>query len=160
MQFHCPPISHLLHPLDSVAIDSVACFSPLIRELLSVQEVAFLHLFVDAGFKEHPGGHLEGGLTKLVKDCCKNHQLLFPGISLSKKPLSQQKLPEATAVFELNVAMYPDSWNVYDSLGEAYKAQGELDLAISNYERSIEINPENENGKQVLGELATAQAKK
>lgn len=52
----------------------------------------------------------------------------------------------AVEMFELNVLNYPDSWNVYDSLGEAYMVRGDKELAIENYERSVELNPDNENG--------------
>ena len=62
-------------------------------------------------------------------------------------------MQEALAVFKLNVESYPASWNVYDSLGEAYKNAGETTLAIHNYEKSLELNPDNSNGAQILEEL-------
>ena len=67
--------------------------------------------------------------------------------------LNQGRLPEAIAIFKLNVDSYPTSWNVYDSLGEAYKNAGETRLAIRNYEKSLELNPDNSNGMQILKEL-------
>lgn len=60
---------------------------------------------------------------------------------------------EALAVFELNVEAYPGSFNVYDSLGEAYMAAGEVAKAIRNYERSLELNPQNTNAVEKLEEL-------
>lgn len=56
-------------------------------------------------------------------------------------------------VFKLDVQLYPDSWNTYDSLGEAYAAAGQKDLAIQNYEKSIQLNPKNDIGKQALAKL-------
>ena len=56
-------------------------------------------------------------------------------------------------IFELLVSEFPNSSNSYDSLGEAYKAAGKVDLAIENYEKSIELNPENEAGMEILEEL-------
>ncbi|MGS2764444.1 tetratricopeptide repeat protein [Sinomicrobium sp. M5D2P9] len=47
----------------------------------------------------------------------------------------------------------PDYWNVYDSLGEAYLAAGNKEMAILNYKKSVEINPENNNGIAILKEL-------
>jgi transglutaminase-like putative cysteine protease len=67
--------------------------------------------------------------------------------------LNNGALDEAIAVFQLNAAKFPESWNVYDSLGEAFMKRGNKDLAIKNYEQSIRLNPENENGKKVLDEL-------
>ena len=44
-------------------------------------------------------------------------------------------------------------WNVYDSLGEAYKKTGQKDLAIANYEKSLQLNPKNQNGIDMLKKL-------
>jgi tetratricopeptide (TPR) repeat protein len=51
------------------------------------------------------------------------------------------------------VSLYPDSGNVYDSLAEAYMKSGQKDLAILNYKKSLEKNPNNENAKDKLKEL-------
>jgi len=63
------------------------------------------------------------------------------------------KLSEAIEVFKLNVDMYPQSFNVYDSLAEAYMIDGEKQLAIKNYERSLELNPNNTNATEKLKTL-------
>ena len=67
--------------------------------------------------------------------------------------LEAQKIEEAIEVFKLNVKLYPNSWNTYDSLAEAYAAAGNKALAIENYQKSIDMNPENENGKEWLAKL-------
>jgi len=59
----------------------------------------------------------------------------------------------AIAVFTLNTEQYPDAFNTWDSLGEAYKEAGQTDLAIENYEKSLALNPANENGRRMLREL-------
>ena len=46
--------------------------------------------------------------------------------------------------------MYPDSWNVYDSLGEGHMIKGDRALAIKYYQKSLELNPDNTNGVQML----------
>jgi tetratricopeptide (TPR) repeat protein len=51
----------------------------------------------------------------------------------------------AIAVFRHNVEARPDSSNVYDSLAEAYMTAGRDERAIESYERSYELDPENEN---------------
>ena len=60
---------------------------------------------------------------------------------------------EAIAVFQINVEAFPNSANVYDSLGEAYMAKGEKELAIRNYQRSLELNPQNTNAVEMLKKL-------
>jgi len=44
---------------------------------------------------------------------------------------------------------------VYDSLGEAYMKSGDRELSIENYQKSLELNPENEAGKKMLEQLQT-----
>lgn len=50
---------------------------------------------------------------------------------------------QAIAVLSLTARLYPDSFNVYDSLAEAYEAAGDTDLAVKNYRRSLELNAKN-----------------
>ena len=69
--------------------------------------------------------------------------------------LQKGKTKEAIEVFKINVEEFPDSWNVYDSLGEAYMNDGQKEKAIANYEKSIEMNPDNENGKKMLARINT-----
>ena len=69
--------------------------------------------------------------------------------------LRAKKLPEALAYFKLNVEFYPNESNVYDSLGEAYMAQGEKELAIANYKKSLELDPKNKNAVEMLKKLGT-----
>ncbi len=67
--------------------------------------------------------------------------------------LAEGKVAEAVALFRLNVYMYPKSANAYDSLGEAYMAAGNTKLAIENYEKSLKLDPNNENAIGKLEEL-------
>ena len=60
---------------------------------------------------------------------------------------------EAIRIFQLNVEAYPDSWNVHDSLGEAYMEAGQTGLAIQSYEKALEINPDNDNAISMLEKL-------
>jgi hypothetical protein len=60
---------------------------------------------------------------------------------------------DAIKVFELDVHDYPNYWNAYDSLAEAYATAGKKDLAIQNYEKSVELNHENQNGIDALKKL-------
>ena len=59
----------------------------------------------------------------------------------------------AIAIFKSNVQEYPESSNVYDSLGEAYMKNGDKKLAIQNYKKSLELDPENTNAVKILKEL-------
>lgn len=67
--------------------------------------------------------------------------------------LQNGNIKDAIELFKLNTIAYPKSGNVYDSLGEAYLKDGQKDLAIKNYEKSLELDPNNGNAKQVLKKL-------
>jgi tetratricopeptide (TPR) repeat protein len=67
--------------------------------------------------------------------------------------LGQKNIAAAIAVFKANVELYPQSSNVYDSLGEAYMANGEKELAVINYKKSLELNPQNKNAAEMLKKL-------
>jgi ketosteroid isomerase-like protein len=67
--------------------------------------------------------------------------------------MASGKLKEATELFRLNVRLFPESWNVHDSLGEALAAAGDTTAAIENYEKSLQLNPKNDTGKAALAKL-------
>jgi len=67
--------------------------------------------------------------------------------------LQKKRLPEAIAAFERNVRRFPESWNAYDSLGEAYAAAGDREKAIAAYQRSLDLNPQNANAAAMLKTL-------
>lgn len=63
------------------------------------------------------------------------------------------KPKEALEIFKLNASLYPDSANVYDSLAEAFEANGERAQAVRNYRRSLELDPNNKNAAVRLKQL-------
>ena len=67
--------------------------------------------------------------------------------------LSRKRVPEAIEILKLNVEAYPDSANVYDSLGEAYFVSGNTPQAIQNYEKSLSLDPANTNAATMLKKL-------
>jgi tetratricopeptide (TPR) repeat protein len=73
--------------------------------------------------------------------------------SVAYNLLDAKKTAEAIDMLRVNVRLYPESWNAYDSLAEAFAAAGEKELAIQNYEKSISLNPRNETGKAALAKL-------
>ncbi len=60
---------------------------------------------------------------------------------------------KALGVFKMNIDAYPDSWNVYDSCGEAFAHMGKMEKAKECYKKSLELNPDNENGKKMLEKI-------
>lgn len=62
-------------------------------------------------------------------------------------------LEGAITLFELNAQQHPESWNVWDSLAEGYARSGDRAKAIEFYEKSLQLNPQNDNAKTKISEL-------
>ena len=73
--------------------------------------------------------------------------------TLGYRLLGMKKVKEAIRIFQLNVEAYPQSGNAYDSLAEAYMDNGEKELAIANYRKSLQLDPENKNAVEMLKTL-------
>lgn len=59
----------------------------------------------------------------------------------------------AIYLFQTNILLYPDSWNAYDSLGEAYSIIGDNEAAVKYYKKSVELNPKNVQGLKMIEKL-------
>jgi tetratricopeptide (TPR) repeat protein len=65
----------------------------------------------------------------------------------------EQDAAGAVRVFKLNADAFPQSANVWDSLGEAYLKAGDVKEAERNYEHSLQVDPNNENAKETLKKI-------
>jgi len=110
-----------------------------------VIEPIILESGIDAGLEKYEELKMAGSGEYLFMETMMN--------ALGYRLLSQDKVAEAIEVFKLNAEEHPDSFNVYDSMGEAYMKNGDKKLAKKNYKKSIKINPDNENGKVMLEKL-------
>jgi len=64
--------------------------------------------------------------------------------------LSLERYADALEAFRLNVEVYPQSANVFDSYAEALMKSGDTGNAVINYNKSLELNPENNNAREIL----------
>ena len=76
--------------------------------------------------------------------------------TLGYQQLQAQHVSEAIALFTLNVEMYPNGFNTYDSLAEGYMVRGDREAAIKNYRKSLALNPKNTNAGSMLKKLGAA----
>jgi CubicO group peptidase (beta-lactamase class C family) len=77
--------------------------------------------------------------------------------TLGYQLLQLKKVTEAIEIFKLNVEAYPEAANTYDSLGEAYMTHGDKELAITNYKKSLELDPKNTGATTALAILTGQQ---
>jgi dienelactone hydrolase len=86
--------------------------------------------------------------------------LLFPEAQLNQlgyQHLQAGRIAEAIQLFRLNTTAYPFSANTYDSLGDAYLANGQNELALRSSERALQLLPKDrvsEATKQAIRESA------
>ncbi|MFQ6070428.1 MAG: alpha/beta hydrolase-fold protein [Candidatus Aminicenantales bacterium] len=75
--------------------------------------------------------------------------LYMLGMSL----LQQRRMDEAIEILKLNVENNPDNWLAYSSLGSAYRLSNNTELAIRNYEKALQLNPDFTAGREILRKL-------
>ena len=97
----------------------------------------------------------EAGLSKLDEVSAEYPDMFDEGDmnSLGYTLLGRDAVDAAIAVFERNTVDYPESSNVWDSLGEGLREAGRLEESIENYEKSIALDPSNENAKRFVKEM-------
>ena len=94
----------------------------------------------------------------LIRQDAARHKKLYPNLERTLNTLGYRYLrsgntASALAIFKLNVEVCPESWNVYDSYGEALMVDGQIDSAMANYGRSLALNPDNANAVRVTARL-------
>ncbi|MFD0794923.1 serine hydrolase [Mucilaginibacter litoreus] len=67
--------------------------------------------------------------------------------------MNAKNIDAAITVFEYNTTLFPQSGNVFDSLGEAYLNKGDKAKALANYKRSLQLDPNNSTAKSVIEKL-------
>jgi len=67
--------------------------------------------------------------------------------------MARGDLKEAITVLRINVYLYPESSNCFDSLGEAYAKADMKDNALFCYERAVALDPKNENALAQVAKL-------
>jgi hypothetical protein len=65
----------------------------------------------------------------------------------------KNELEKAIEIFQLNVLLHPKSANVYDSLGDAYVKSGNKEMAIENYKKALELDPQKKSARKALEQL-------
>mgnify|MGYP003637065839 CR=1 FL=1 len=72
---------------------------------------------------------------------------------LGYKLIEKNQIEDAIKIFKLLVSEFPNSANPYDSLGEAYYLNGNNSMALQNYNKVLELNPNNTNAKKMIKKI-------
>ena len=68
--------------------------------------------------------------------------------------LIARKTEDAYKLFKHNELKYPNSWEVYHGLGETYRLMGQKEQALTNYKKSLKLNPNNEESLRAIAKLS------
>jgi len=134
-------------PPDAMLIFDVELMS-VSEPKISITETLFLTI-VEKGVNAAIEQYKELKATSSDKYNFKESQLNSLGYQL----LQASKTKEAIEILKLNVEAYPNSANVYDSIGEAYMIDGNKEMAKVNYQKSLELNPKNNNAIEMLEKM-------
>ncbi len=69
--------------------------------------------------------------------------------------MQRDELDKAIKVFTLNTELYPDAFNTWDSLAEAYMKKGDTEKAIKFYKKSIELNEKNTHAQKMIDKMGS-----
>jgi len=61
--------------------------------------------------------------------------------------MNEDDLSTALDVFRLNITKFPDSWNAYDSMAEAYAKTGDKKQALINYKIALSKAPDEQKSR-------------
>jgi tetratricopeptide (TPR) repeat protein len=90
--------------------------------------------------------HLDFGLEWVDKSISLNENPTNRNIK-AYLLMAQNKKDECLALFKENVEKYPDNWNVYDSMGEAYNNYGQKDMAVKYYKTALAKAPDGQKSR-------------
>ena len=102
----------------------------------------------------------ENGVALMI-DIIKNSDTDNQGYNISESNINsigyelinQDRNMDALKILKLNTEKYPDDFNTHNSYGEILLLTGDKENAIKAYEKSLALNPDNENAKKVLLEI-------
>ena len=144
----------------SYALDKAKYAARIYREKIDDQAVmSYLQLCTEfyqmdtllaSGNPDSAQSVITAALNDAVKSDLLNEWMIN---DLGYQYLSKDDWFSALALFQFNVKQYPTSFNVYDSLAEAFMKSGDQKRAIDYYKRSLILNPRNENAKHMLKQL-------
>ncbi len=123
--------------------------------------IASTYAKVDSGKKAPVEFLLAGDFEKALQAyrALKERDAAHPAVAedylndLGYRFFHEDRMELSQHTFKVNTILYPHSYQVYDSYAEACVKSGKIDLAITNYAKSLELNPQNNHARHQLKEL-------
>lgn len=105
--------------------------------------------FTDGNYKEALQGYLNIQKKDSLNPIIDEWKINRKGYNY----LQKKEYEKALEVFRINVSLYPNSANVYDSYAEALYKSGDTVNAIANYQKVLSMDSGNRNAKRQLNRL-------
>ncbi|TDF35877.1 tetratricopeptide repeat protein [Alteromonadaceae bacterium M269] len=121
------------YAMRKLAVDEVLPFE--VAESGSIEESLAAY---ESWYKQHPRSRL------LAPNMLNNQGYVA---------LSKQDYKAAINFLTVYATFHSNDANAFDSLGEAYMLKGDKALAVKHYQKSLSLNPNNDNAKQMLAKL-------
>jgi dienelactone hydrolase len=74
-------------------------------------------------------------------------------VDFGRELVDQKKTKDAIEILKFNSEVYPDVWETYELIGTIYMNEGNKELAIQNFEKVLEYDPQNQNATETLKKL-------
>jgi Tfp pilus assembly protein PilF len=74
-------------------------------------------------------------------------------LGISYECLDAHETNNAIECLKFNVSTYPTSAHAHKHLADVYRVAGEKELAIQNYKRALELDPNTDGVKEALKKL-------
>jgi len=71
-----------------------------------------------------------------------------------------EKGGQALELFEFNTRLFPESWSAWDRLGEAYLNLDHKEKALKAFQKSLKLNPDNENAEKRIRSIKSGKKNK
>ncbi len=132
----------------------------ILEDAIGGQHPAVAHLQYDR-YNSPARTLLKEAIAKGASEALRHYRTQRNGVLIDEASINSlgyllvgmKRLDDAILVFEQNTVDHPQSWNVWDSLAEAFMDKGDKQRAIADYERSLQLNPDNANGAQQIKKL-------
>ena len=118
-------------------------------EMMSADEKIPLEMIASGDFEKGLSAYMDLQSSDKNDEAISENNLNRKGYNL----IAENNIELAKGIFKVNMQLYPESANVYDSYAEACMLNKEYEPAIKNYQKSLELNPQNQNAQKMIEKM-------
>ncbi len=131
----------------AAALDSLADSYRPVQTVLSSFMQALETRGAAAAFDVYRGSAERQRIAKAVENVVNSY---------GYRVLGENRTKDAIEIFRLNTEAFPNEYNTWDSLAEAYLADGQRELAIRYYRKVLALRPGDENATRMLRQIGVS----